>query len=187
MANKIALVKAGMMTPPSGTEPELRYTMWEKKTKKPNDKYAVTKMRCVLTYEGMSLQDILNAATYEYHADRVASNVTIVDTEAVFSVCVSASITAHAAFELLPLGEFEGFACYAIVYKGADEKCGSFYIERMPLHGRSSVVYQPSTVRGIFRPEPNITNCTHDGDKETEAALFNFIDRKVQEHFLSHA
>lgn len=183
--SKIALIKAGMITlfsprdePPR--EPELRYTLWEKR---PADPHAVQSANVVLLYEDQSLEQILRQARYGFYAeDEAAPSFHVTDT--------GMSVKLHPITEVplgdisvTALGEYDGYACYVIqtldIPSTSRRVDLRYSVTHMPGYGRARVVYQPNTVRETF-DRVNVTNTMIPGD-DPMRRLFEFMDSRVHE------
>jgi hypothetical protein len=161
-------------------ETHLRYTAWSPKNM-PKNYEDVHRERVVLVYENTTLDEIVPQIEYDFSCRKVAASWGST-AQPKYQIHVRAYVEARATFDIEYLGDYEDIACYAIV-TAMEPTVGHIGITRMPIYGRGTGFYHNTTVMQSFKGLSPI-NTIHDGDREAERKLFEFVDKEVQAKFL---
>jgi hypothetical protein len=158
-------------------EPHLRYTAWSDKRAK---QFELQRERVVLVYDSPSIDGILSKAKYDFSCRGVRAHYSL-QRGAETMLYLNAKIDVKAELEIVSIGAYGDIACHAIVTRERPE-VGYLGIDSMPIYGRGTGFYHASTVMASFKGV-SIVNTIHDGNREEERKLFEFVDKEVQARF----
>ncbi len=169
-----------------------RYTLFERKVKTGKfDIYDKEKTEeistALLRYEDKSIEEFLSEikVTFSVGRNLQARKNGIASDEDRRFMYVSASVSGDDRVIAHPLGECEGYDCYA-VYRQSDlegrNALSSFHIRNVPDHGRATVVYMEDTLRQSFTQRNITQTIQHEGNMpiERQLVLFDWMNERIK-------
>jgi len=169
-----------------------RYTLFERKAKTGkfdhlNRERVEEVSTALLRYESKTIEEFLSEikVTFSVGRNLQARKNAITSDESRRFMYVSASVSGDDRVIAHPLGECEGYDCYA-VYRQSDVEgrnaLSSFHIKTVPDHGRATVVYMEDTLRDSFTRRNVTQTIQHEGNMpiENQLVLFDWMNERIK-------